>query len=101
MAVIMTVCPADRELCILIEDIGRIHVIGKIADIDFRRNELHGDIIADAVNGNGGVLTDFAGNTVIKTVIQPFTGKRFSGMLFGSFITFQGDTIDAAVEGVL
>ena len=74
MAVIIAVCSADRELFILIQDVGRVHVIRKIADIHLCRNELHGNIIADAVNGNSGILADFAGNAVIKTVIQPLTG---------------------------
>ena len=38
-------------------------------DIDLCGDELHGNIIADAINRNCGVLTDFSGNPVIKTVI--------------------------------
>ena len=71
MAVVIAVGLTDGELLIIQQDVGRSHVIREIADIHLCRDELHGNIIADLVNGNGGILAYLTGDTVIKTVIQP------------------------------
>ena len=71
MAVVIAVRLADGELLVIKEDVGRSHVVRKIADIHFCSDELHGDIIADLVDGDGGILADFACDTVVKTVVQP------------------------------
>ncbi len=68
MAVVITVGPADRELLIISQDVGGSHVIRKISYIHLCGDELHGNIIEDRVDGNGGILLDFAGDTVVKTV---------------------------------
>ena len=99
MAVVIAVGLADGELLIISQDIGGSHVIRKIADIHFCGDKLHGDIIADRVNGNGGILPDFACDTVVKTVFQPLCRLRLPGMIPGSLKTFQGSGINAPVEG--
>lgn len=65
MAVVIAVGPADGELLTIRQDVGGSHVIREIADIHFCGDELHGDIIADRVNGNGGIFPDFACDTKI------------------------------------
>lgn len=99
MTVVIAVGLTDGELLIIKEDVGRSHVIREIADIHLCRDELHGNIIADRVNGNGGILTDLAGDTVVKAVIQPLPGLWLSGMVFRSPIAFQRNAINAPVEG--
>ena len=47
-----------------IKDECRVHVIGQVADLHFLGNELHGDVIAYAVDGDGGVLPYLAGDAV-------------------------------------
>ena len=76
-----------------------LHVIRKIADIHFCRDELHGNIIADFIDSNGGILADFACDAVVKTVIEPLSGLRFSGMILGVLIALQRDPVNAPVEG--
>ncbi len=57
---------ANRALLIIKQNKCRRHVIWLETDIDLCGDELHGNIIADAINRNCGVLTDFSGNPVIK-----------------------------------
>ena len=71
MAVLIAVGPADGELLIFKQNESRVHVIREISDIHFGRDKLHGHIIADLVDGNGGVLANLTGNTVLKTLLQP------------------------------
>lgn len=99
MAVVITVDPADRELLIISQDVGGSHVIRKIAYIHLCGDELHGNIIADRVDGNGGILPDFAGDTVVKTVLQPLCRLRSPGMILRSLKTLQGSGTNAPVEG--
>ncbi len=65
LEIIQTVGPADGELLTIHQDVGGSHVIRKIADIHFCGDKLHGNIIADRVNGNGGILPDIACDTKI------------------------------------
>ena len=62
-------------------------------------DELHGNIIADFVNGDGGIFTYLAGDAVVKAVIQPLSGLWPARMVFGSLIAFQRDSVNAPVEG--
>ena len=99
MAVVIAVGPADGELLTIHQDVGGSPVIRKIANINLCGNELHGDIIADRVNGNGGIFPDFACDTVVKTVFQPLCRLRPPGMILRPLKTFQGSGINAPVEG--
>ena len=99
MEVVIAVGLTDGELLIIKQDVGRSHIIRKIADIHLCRDELHGNIIADPVNSDGGILAYLTGDTVVKTVIQPLSGLWLSGMVFGSPIAFQRDSVNAPVEG--
>lgn len=69
MAVFVAIGLANRELLIIKQNKCRRYVIWLETDIDLCGDELHGNIIADAINRNCGVLTDFSGNPVIKTAI--------------------------------
>ncbi len=84
MAVFIAVGLSEGKLLIFKQDECRIHVIREVTDINFGRDKLHGDIIADFVNGDGGVFPYLTCNTVIKAVIQSLPGCRFTGMAFGS-----------------
>ena len=64
MAVFVTVCLTDGEFLTIRQDEGGIHVIREKTYIDFCRDELHGNIIADFVNGNGGILAHLTGDAV-------------------------------------
>lgn len=99
MAVVIAVGLTDRKLFTLKQDVGRGHVVRKITDIHFCGDELHGNIIADPVNGDGGILTNLACDAVVKTVIQPLPGLGLARMVFGSLIAFQRDSVNAPVEG--
>lgn len=81
MAVLIAVGPADGELLIFKQNESRDHVIREKSDIYFGRDELHGHIIADLVDGNGRVLANLACDTVIETVLQPMRRLRFTGMI--------------------
>ena len=41
-----------------------VHVIGEVSDLHFLGDELHGDVIAYAVDGDGGVFSYLAGDAV-------------------------------------
>ena len=47
-----------------IKDERRVHVIRQAADLHFLGDGLHGDVIAYAVDGDGGVFSYLAGNAV-------------------------------------
>lgn len=64
VAVLIAIGSADRIFLLIHQDVSSVHVIGQIADIDLCRDELHGDIIADVVNGNRGVLTDLTSGAI-------------------------------------
>lgn len=81
MAVLIAVGPADGELLIFKQNESRVHVIREKSDIYFGRDELHGHIIADLVDGNGRVLANLACDTVIETVLQLMRRLRFTGMI--------------------
>ena len=98
MAVFVTIGLTDRELLIIKQDKCGCHVIWLEMDIYLCGDELHGDIIADTINRNCGVLTDFSGNPVVKTVIQPLSGLWFARMCFGGFITVKRYIIDSTME---
>ena len=98
MAVFVTIGFTDRELLIIKQDKCGHHVIWLETDIYLCGDELHGDIIADTINRNCGVLTNFSGNPVVKTVIQPLLGFRLMWMCFGGFITVKGHAIDSTME---
>ena len=99
MAVVIAVRLADWKLFTIKEDVGRSHVIRKIADIHFCRDKLHGNIITDFIDGNGGILADLARDAVVKTVIEPLSGLRLSGMIHGVLIALQRDCVNASVKG--
>ena len=42
----------------------RAHVFGQVTDLHFLGDELHGDVIAGTVNGDGGVFPYLAGDAV-------------------------------------
>ena len=46
------------------ENEGRAHVFGEVSDLHFLGDELHGDVIASAVDGDGGILPYLAGDAV-------------------------------------
>lgn len=47
-----------------IKDESRVHVFREIADLHFLGDELHGDVIADTVDGDGGIFPYLAGDAV-------------------------------------
>lgn len=47
-----------------IKDEGGSHVFGQVAYLHLLGNELHGDVIAYAVDGDGGVFPYLAGDAV-------------------------------------
>lgn len=99
MAVVIAVGLPDWVLFAIRQDEGGSHIIRKIADINLCRNKLHGNIIADIVNGNSGIFPNLTGDAVVKTVIQPLPGLGPAGMISGSFIAFKRDIINPTMEG--
>ena len=59
MAVFVAIGLSDRELLIIKQDKGRSHVIWLETDINLCGDELHGNIITDAINRNRGVFATF------------------------------------------
>ena len=55
-----------------IKDERRVHVFGEVSDLHPLGDELHGDVIAFAVDGDGGILPYLAGDAVQETFLQPF-----------------------------
>jgi len=47
-----------------IKDERGVHVFGQVAYLHFLGDELHGDVIAYAVDGDGGILPYLAGDAV-------------------------------------
>ena len=63
-AVFIFIRGTDGEMLPFIKDECRVHVIRQAADLHFLGDELHGDVIAYAVDGDGGVFSYLAGNAV-------------------------------------
>ena len=101
MAVVIAVGLPDWVLFAIRQYEGGSHIIRQIADINLCRNKLQGNIIADLVNGNSGILPYFTGDAVVKTVIQPLPGLRSAGVIRGSFIAFKRNIINPPVEGCI
>ena len=99
MAVFVAVGPAEGKLLTIFEDIGTVHVIRKIPDIDLCGDELHGDVVRDVVDTDGGIPADLAGNAVIEAFLEPFARLRLPGMVGRLKIPVHRSGIDAAVEG--
>lgn len=67
-------------------------------NIHFSRNKLHGNVIADVINGNDGILSDFGCNPVIKTVLKSLAGSRILAMILGMFVPLKRNVFDSPVE---
>jgi hypothetical protein len=97
-AVLIAVGAAYRELFSITQDVRCGHIIRQVADVYFCRDELHRNIVAHAVDGDGGILAYLARDAVVKAVVQPLAGLRFPRMIFGSLVTIQRDRVDAAMK---
>ena len=97
-AVLIPVRQADREVAFIIQDKGRRHVAGDKADLHFHADELHGDIIAGAVDGNRGIATNLPINPVHETLIQPFLALYRLCLVCRFLVTLKRSTLDAGVE---
>lgn len=64
MAVGILIRTKQWEMLSFVENKGGIHVGRLIADIYFHGDELHGNIKAHLVDGDGGILIHFSGNAV-------------------------------------
>lgn len=72
------------------KDVGILHTVGKVADLDFGPDELHGDIIIKRANGNCSVKIDPSGNAVHKALIKPFLAFRKTDIVDAPLIAFHG-----------
>ena len=51
-----------------------------VPHLDCGTDKLHGNIVRGAVKDDGGVITDFAGDPVEETVLQPLWALRHADM---------------------
>ena len=61
--------------------------------------DLHGDIIGHLVDGDGGILVHFPGNTVQEALFQPFPGFRHADGGAGLLVPFHGRRAGAGMDG--
>ena len=85
----------------LIKDEGGGHVIRQEADLHFRGDELHRDIIGHPVDGHSGILTHLPGDAVEETFLQPFPGLRHADGAAGLLVALQGSGADAGMDGCI
>ena len=83
----------------LVKDEGAGHVVRQEADLHFGGDELHGDIIGHFVDGDGGILVHFPGNTVQEALFQPFPGFRHADGGAGLLVPFHGRRAGAGMDG--
>ena len=89
----------DRIVFTVSRDDSRIEVVRPEEDLDlFTVRDLHGDVIADLINGDGGILPYLADDCVEEVLIQPFTGLRMADRSLCSFVAFKGEHADSGVE---
>lgn len=100
MTVFIPVGQAKWKLFFFKKNKSRRHVVRKITDVHFGRYKLHGNIQTYVVDGNGRIFSDFTGNPVVKTVVDPFSGKRSVRMLFRVFVTIKRRGIKSSVSRI-
>lgn len=83
------------------KDISGRHIIRKEPDLYLLRNELHGHIIIDAVNRDGGIPVNPADNTVHEAFVQPGFGLGGLYLHAGAAISFQWNFPDPGVIGCI
>lgn len=64
----------NRIVDTLIENVGVLHVIRKVADLDIGSDELLWTVIRNAINGDAGIIVNGAGDAVMEAFIEPFAG---------------------------
>ena len=99
VAVIDFVGFVNRGFRVFIKDVGTVHIFRKETYLHFHADELHGNIIGFLEDGDGGIISYLAGDAVIKTVIQPFTGQRMTDILTGILKTYHGSCVNAGMIG--
>lgn len=99
MTVFIPIGQAKWKLFFFKKNKSRRHVVRKITDVHFGRYKLHGNIQTYVVDGNGRIFSDFTDNPVVKTVVEPFSGKRSAWMLFRVFVTLKRRGINSSVKG--
>ena len=85
----------------LIKDEGGGHVVRQEADLHFRGDELHGDVIGHPVDGHGGILTHLPGNAVQEAFLQPFPGLRHADGGTCLLVALHGCGADAGMDGCI
>ena len=99
MTVIYFVGFVNRGFRVFIKDVDTVHIFRKETYFHFHANELHGNIIGFLEDGDSGIISYLAGDTVIKTVIQPFTGQRMTDILTGILKTCHGSRFNPGMIG--
>lgn len=66
MAVVIAVGLPDGKLFAVKKDVGRSHVIQKIANVFLCEDKLHGNIVADLIDGNRRIFAYLACDAVVK-----------------------------------
>ena len=89
----------NRGFCAFIKDVGAVHIIRKETYLHFHSDELHGNIIRFLEDGDGGIISYLACDTVIETVIQPFTGQRMTDVIAGILKTCHRGRVNAGMIG--
>ena len=97
MTVLYFIGLTDRETVPFVQDESGIHVIRQEADLHSGRNELHWAVIADPVDGNGGVLANLTCDAVKEAVVKPMPGFGDTQMVLRFLITFQRRTADTGM----
>ncbi len=82
----------------LIKAEGGGHVVRQEADLHFRGDELHGDVIGHPIYGHGGILTHLPGNAIQETLFQPLPGLLHADGRTGLLVASQGRSADAGMD---
>jgi len=80
----------------------RAHVFREVADLHVLGDELHGDVVAYTVDGDGGVFFYLAGDAVQEAFLEPFPRAGNPHMLLCGLIPLERGAADAGmVSGVI
>ena len=99
----LTVCDligrVDRIVNVIEEDVGILHVVRKVTDLDLGSDELLWAVIGNAVDGDAGIIVDGARDAVLEAFAEPFAGLRFLHMVLSLEITVQRGLAGSGMHG--
>lgn len=81
------------------EDAGIFHVVREVTDLDLGSDELLWAVIGNTVDGDTEIIVYGAGDAVLETFMEPFTGPGFLHMVLSPEIPVQRSLAGSGMHG--